>query len=106
MIARLSAPFRQFTVWLLVGLLAWVSILGEGFWSVGNLQNLVVAVSIEGVMVVGMTILMIGGGFDLSIGSVMALAGVIVVKSLALGLYGGIFIAVAAAGIVGIANGL
>jgi ribose transport system permease protein len=106
MTGLLFVPFRQFTVWLLFGLLAWVSAFGNGFWSPGNLQNLVVAVSIEGVMVVGMTIVMIGGGFDLSIGSVMALAGVIVVKSLGLGLTPAIVLAVAAGGIVGLANGL
>ncbi len=99
-------PFRQFTVWLLVVLFASVTVFGSGFWSPANLQNLVVAVSIEGVMVVGMTIVMVGGGFDLSIGSVVALAGVIAVKALGLGLAVAIILAVMASGLVGMANGL
>jgi len=72
---RFTALLRQRTLWLLFVLLVWISAFGRGFWSLANLQNLVVAVSVEGVMVMGMTIVMIGGGFDLSIGSVVALSG-------------------------------
>jgi ribose transport system permease protein len=99
-------PFRQFTVWLLAVLFAFVTMFGSSFWSPANLQNLLVAISIDGVMVVGMTIVMVGGGFDLSIGSVVALAGVIVVKALGLGLLVAIIVALAASSLVGMANGL
>jgi ribose transport system permease protein len=100
-----TALLRQRTLWLLIVLLVWVSVFGRGFWSAANLQNLVVAVSVEGVMVMGMTIVMIGGGFDLSIGSVMALSGVIVVEALPLGQPAAILLALLAAAAVGLANG-
>jgi ribose transport system permease protein len=103
---RRLAPLLHFTTWLLLGLVAVLSLFGTGFWNSANLQNLVVAVSIEGIMVVGMTIVMIGGGFDLSVGSVVALSGVIVVNALGLGMPIAILLAFSAAGLVGLANGL
>ncbi len=54
--SRFTTLLRRRTLWFLIVLLVWVSVLGQGFWSVANLQNLVVAVSVEGVMVMGMTI--------------------------------------------------
>ena len=103
---NLARLFRQRTLWLLVALLVWVTLFGQGFWTLPNLQNLVISFSIEGVMVMGMTIVMIGGGFDLSIGSVMALAGVIVVKALPLGKAVAIVLALIAASVVGMANAM
>ena len=103
--SRFTTLLRRRTLWFLIVLLVWVSVLGQGFWSVANLQNLVVAVSVEGVMVMGMTIVMIGGGFDLSIGSVVALSGVIVVKALPLGKPVAVVLALVAASAVGLANG-
>lgn len=102
--SRFTTLLRQRTLWLLTLLLVWVSVFGRGFWTLPNLQNLVVAVSIEGIMVMGMTIVMIGGGFDLSIGSVVALSGVIVVEALPLGKPVAIPLALIAASAVGIAN--
>jgi ribose transport system permease protein len=104
--SRFATLLRQRTAWLLIALIAWVSVFGQGFWSLPNLQNLVVAVSVEGVMVMGMTIVMIGGGFDLSIGSVLALSGVIVVQALPMGKPVAILFAALAALAVGLANGM
>lgn len=101
---KLTRLLSQRTLWLLIALLVWVSLFGRDFWTLANLQNLVIALSVEGVMVMGMTIVMIGGGFDLSIGSVMALSGVIVVEALPLGKPVAIMLALVAAAAVGIAN--
>jgi ribose transport system permease protein len=103
--SRFKSLLQQRTLWLLLVLLIWISAFGRGFWSAANLQNLVVAVSVEGVIVMGMTIVMIGGGFDLSIGSVVALSGVIVVAALPLGKPAAILLAVIAGLLVGLANG-
>ena len=101
---KLTRLLSQRTLWLLIALLVWVSVFGRDFWTLANLQNLVIALSVEGVMVMGMTIVMIGGGFDLSIGSVMALSGVIVVEALPLGKPVAIMLALIAAAAVGVAN--
>ncbi len=81
-------------------------VLGASFWSPANLQSLVAAVAVEGIACVGMTIVMVAGGFDLSIGSVMALAGCIVVGAEQLGLPFAILLSLGAAALVGLANGL
>lgn len=77
----------------------------DGFATAPNLRNLATAVSIEGIMVVGMALVMIGGGFDLSIGSVMALAGVLVMEFQPYGIGPAIAVALAAALLVGTVNG-
>jgi ribose transport system permease protein len=100
-----TALQRQRTLWLLIVLLLWVSVFGRGFWTLANVQNLIIALSVEGIMVMGMTIVMIGAGFDLSIGSVMAMSGVIVVEALPLGKPVAIVLALVTASAVGLANG-
>ena len=56
-------------------------------------------------MCVGMTIVMVAGGFDLSVGSVLALSGVVVIAAEGLGMPVAIGLALAAAAVVGLANG-
>jgi len=48
----------------------------EGFWSFANLRTLLEAISADGLVVIGMTIVMIAGGFDLAVGAVLAMGGV------------------------------
>ncbi|MCW2308975.1 ABC transporter permease [Rhodobium gokarnense] len=57
-----------------------------GFWSMGNMRILAEAVSVDGIVVIGMTIVMIAGGFDMSVGAVMAMGGVVAVVLLPYGL--------------------
>ncbi|MFM9941796.1 MAG: ABC transporter permease [Hyphomicrobiaceae bacterium] len=92
--------------WLVLLPLLLASGLGWAFWQPANLQSLISAIAIEGIMCVGMTIVMVAGGFDLSIGSVMAMAGVIVVWAEGLGLMLAVPLALTAAAMVGFANGL
>ena len=60
--------------------------LSDDFLKTRNIQNLLFAISVEGLMVIGMTIVMIGRGFDLSIGSIMAFSGVLVIDFQHLGI--------------------
>src|SRR5258708_38347299 len=46
------------------------------FLTLGNLVNLVRQISINGILAVGVTFVLLTGGVDLSLGSVLALAGV------------------------------
>ena len=91
---------------LLIAMVIALTLSDEGFWGIHNLQNLATMVSIEGMMVVGMTIVMIGRGFDLSIGSVMALSGIVVISMQPFGLGVAIVLALTVAAIAGLANGL
>ncbi len=58
----------------------------DGFWSAGNLRTLAESISTDGLIVAGMTIVMIAGGFDLSVGAVMAMGGVAAVVLLPYGI--------------------
>jgi ribose transport system permease protein len=57
-----------------------LSLLSPYFLSVNNFLNILVAVSTIGLIAVGMTMVIISGGIDLSVGSVVALAGVCVAQ--------------------------
>lgn len=76
------------------------------FWSERNIQNLIISVAMDGIIVVGMTVAMIGGGFDLSVGSVLAMAGVISVSLQPAGLPVAIGAALVASILAGALNGL
>lgn len=99
---------------ILVGLIIAASIATEGrFANVDNLVNVMRQVSFEAVIAFGMTLIIITGGIDLSVGSLIALTGVAaaivmretgdwpIVPCIALGALGGI----AAGGAVGAVNG-
>ena len=50
------------------------SFMSEHFFSVGNFQNILVQTSFIGMIALGMTLVMINGNIDLSVGATMALA--------------------------------
>jgi putative xylitol transport system permease protein len=54
-----------------------LSILSDNFLTSGNLTNVLRQVSINGILAVGMTFVILTGGIDLSIGSVLALTGMV-----------------------------
>src|SRR4051794_25701936 len=63
---------------LLLAALTWLA--WPYFHKIRNLLNILVAVSTIGIISVAMTIVIISGGIDLSIGSTVAIAGVIVAQ--------------------------
>lgn len=73
-----SMDYRKFALFIFLVLeVIFFSTASPYFLKVNNLFNIATAASLIGIVCVGMTIVMIGGGFDLSIGSVMAASGVI-----------------------------
>jgi ribose transport system permease protein len=91
----------------LVVLCAVTALMTDRFLSPLNLTNILVQSSIMAVIAMGMTFVIVGGGFDLSVGSTAALAGCVAAMlmpagGMALGIAGGI----AAGAAVGLANGL
>lgn len=87
---------------ILVVLVIVLSILNKHFLSIQNLLNVLQQISILAIVAAGMTFVIIGGGFDLSVGSVVALSGslasIIMIEQ-------GIFIGVAAGLLVGVLIG-
>ena len=77
----------------------------DGFWSLGNLRTLAESISTDGIVVVGMTVVMIAGGFDLSVGAVMAMGGVAAVVLLPYGIVAAALGAIVAGGLAGLLSG-
>src|ERR1700681_4969444 len=72
-----------------------------------NLTNILVQSSIMAVIAMGMTFVVVGGGFDLSVGSTVALAGCIAAMVMVeAGIFAGVLAGVLAGAAVGLANGL
>lgn len=84
------------------------SIMNPRFLDINNQLNILMQVSIIGIVALGMTVVMLSGGIDLSVGSVLALVGVMTV--LALNASGsiliGIFTALVVGSFAGFLNGL
>ena len=91
----------------LVALFVVLSIVSPPFFTVRNLKNILDEWSMQGVMAAALTLLLISGGFDLSMGAVFALSGVIAAKvtlhsSAALGMSAGCLAGLG----VGLVNGI
>ena len=59
-----------------------VAVLNPNFLSVGNILNVLRQVSVNFVLAIGMTFVIISGGIDLSVGSLLAFTGAIFARSL------------------------
>jgi ribose/xylose/arabinose/galactoside ABC-type transport system permease subunit len=92
----------------LVGLATLLWALSPHFLTVSNLLNVLEQTSINAIVAVGMTFVIVSGGIDLSVGSVLALAGVVLASALAAGapVSVAIGIALVVGSACGIVNGL
>ncbi len=97
----------QYALYILVALLLIATITkGSVFWGGTNLTNLLLQMSIIGVVVLAELIVVLTGGIDISVGSALGLAAVV-----SAGLFGGpsvllaLVVAVVIGGIVGAVNG-
>src|ERR1700726_770560 len=91
----------------LIVLCAVTALLTDRFVSPLNLTNILVQSSIMAVIAMGMTFVVVGGGFDLSVGSTVALAGCIAAMVMVeAGIFAGVLAGILAGAAVGLANGL
>src|SRR5256714_2391714 len=91
----------------LIALCAATALLTDRFLSPLNLTNILVQSSIMSVIAMGMTFVIVAGGFDLSVGSVAALSGcVAALVMLKTTIAAGVAAGIAAGALVGLANGL
>lgn len=92
----------------LLALFIFFACMSEKFLSASNLTNILVQSSINGVIALGMTLVIITGGIDLSVGSIVALSAMTAAMMMASGLSPAIALVTAVAlGVVcGVANGL
>ncbi|HEY59217.1 MAG TPA: ABC transporter permease [Anaerolineae bacterium] len=69
---------NQPLIFILIGLCTVVSIVSPSFLLSQNLINVLIQISINALIATGMTLVIISGGIDLSVGSVAALNGIVV----------------------------
>jgi len=94
---------------LLLIILALVIVLAaadRSFFTWAAIVSLFDHVAINGIMAAGMTILLISGSFDLSVGSVMAFTGIVIVLTQGFGTAASVALGLAAGTAVGALNGL
>jgi putative xylitol transport system permease protein len=104
---------QEYGIFLAFLLLAFVlSVSNEYFLTPGNISNVLLQTSINGVLAIGMTFVILTRGIDLSVGSVVALAGIVsasfATTSATAGVVGGpypFFVALAVGLLVGLACG-
>lgn len=80
----------------------------SSFLTVANLSAVAIGLVTDAVIAIAMTMVLVTGGFDLSVGSVLALGGMVVANLLhgGMGLLPAILITLAVTGVVGLINGL
>ncbi|GAA1135903.1 ABC transporter permease [Nocardioides aquiterrae] len=105
LIRRAWASTSQFRLVLLlvVAMFAFFALTQPAFSTSTNVQNLVANSSLLWVVAMGMTFVLLSGGFDLSVGATAALTGILMAKSLELGIPGPLVVVlcVAAGALVG-----
>jgi len=92
----------------LIGLFIFLSIASPHFLTALNLASVARQTAVINIMALGMTLIIVSGGIDLSVGSIMAFAGVAGTMALADGypLWAGILAAVVAGSLWGLFNGV
>jgi len=91
---------------LTVLIFAIVSVINPFFLSAYNLSNLSMQIAIYGIVSLGMTFAIIGGNFDLSVGSIVSLTGVIAAALLSqVGLFLAMVAAISSGILIGAING-
>ncbi|TAN00213.1 MAG: ABC transporter permease [Rhizobiaceae bacterium] len=93
---------------LILAIVVAMSVLSPYFLTAANLHALTVGMTPTAIIAIGMAILLAGGGFDLSVGSVMALSSTVAAMLLVAGLPIpiAVLIAFGVGAMMGIANGL
>ena len=89
-----------------VAVLLFVYFVAPTFFAPANLVNLLRQTAINGIIASGMTILMISGGFDLSVGGMVALSGVLAIHFAQHSVFFGAAISVLFGAVAGCGNGI
>lgn len=75
------AILQKYSIWVVLMLLVLgMGLLSDVFLTWGNIFNVLRQASIIGIVAVGMTFVIIGGGFDLSVGAVLAFSAIISIQ--------------------------
>lgn len=96
-------------IFAFIVLVALAALLNEHFLDIGNITNVLRQVSIVGILSLGMTFVIILGGIDLSVGSVLAFSGTVIMAAQVtydLPIWVSIVLGLIAGALLGVINGL
>jgi ribose transport system permease protein len=106
-IQRILERMYDFRIPILIVLLTIVfSVISSDFLSLRTVNTLFLLLPANGVVAIGVTLVMIIGELDLSVGGVLALSGLMMVKLLPIGAVQAVLISLAAGAFIGLVNGL
>lgn len=100
---------REFSLFAVLALASIImSFISPVFYNRANIEAMLLALSVDGIISIGMVVLIISGGLDLSVGSTLGFTGVIAGLCLNAGfpVWLAIILALVSASIIGLANGL
>lgn len=108
---RLTEVFlqREFALFAVLALASIImSLINPVFYNRANIEAMLLALSVDAIISIGMVVLIISGGLDLSVGSTLGFTGVVAGLFLTAGfpVWLAIILALVSASIVGLANGL
>src|SRR6056297_2690066 len=103
---RIITFFKKQPIWvILIGIIIITSLIQPRFLQTRNLLNILLQSSVNGMLALGMTYLMINGYFDLSVGTVMGFTAALAVGLQSVGLWLSIPVALFAGAAIGAING-
>jgi ribose transport system permease protein len=106
-VQRTLERMYDFRIPILIVLLTIVfSVISSDFLSLRTVNTLFLLLPANGVVAIGVTMVMIIGELDLSVGGVLALSGLMMVKLLPIGAVQAVLISLAAGAFIGLVNGL
>jgi len=104
-----SLPKGPNILFILVGLMVVMSFFSKYFLTITNLSNILIQAAVVAILAAGETLVIISGGIDLSIGTVMAMVsctmGVLILKS-KIGVFSSIILALLVGALAGFINGI
>ncbi len=105
---RIAAMLQHSGAFLILAAVTLIAslVFGTRFASVDNLLNILEASSFLGLVAVGMTFVIIGGGIDLSVGSLLALSAVLAAYGSQYGSVVAVALPLGVCGLIGLFNGL
>ena len=91
---------------ILLALLLFMAVAKPSFYRVANLRNVLLKVSIQGVIGFGMTFALVAGEFDMSVGSILTLSGILFATLLqSMGFFPAVLLTLGAGAVMGMING-
>jgi ribose transport system permease protein len=106
---KIKFSSRELTLLILIGLVVVVATVfkGNAFFNIKNFEAILIGITYDLLIALGMTLVLVLGGIDLSVGSVLAFTGVITTQLLQGGvsIWLSILAGLGAAGLIGAMNG-